>query len=309
MSVYAPHSQLTHSSKPDAPRGGGLTNVAADKQANDGAWLRHALYLIRLQLNSSVSWQHASMNGKQVLILIAGLGALIVAVLYMGLEPGNLVALAVVTVFSTWRNRKHRARETAFWTIVWQLRQSSVEDRAQMLAALEPAKLRDEVEAILSRDGTNESQGDVERFPFPFGLRRFATRTYWVMWALGLAMLAASAFVPAPLWLRCVPLVIAACCAYGAWLAGERERSYDSVIEVTPFRVSELFPDGRVHTVLLGRYLELHHEPKHKRLRLTAGSEDSGIALDYRRMGFGRLVDLVVQYGEFQATDSDSPAS
>jgi hypothetical protein len=249
------------------------------------------------------------MTGKQVLILIAGIGALIVAALYMGLEPSNLLVLALINGLATWRNRRNRAREMAFWTIVWQLRQSSVEERGRMLAALEPATLREEVRAILSRDGSNESAGDVERFPFPLGLRRFATRTYWIMWALGLGMLATSAFVPAPLWLRCLPLAVAACCAYGAWSASVRERSYDSVIEVTPFRVSELFPDGRTYTVLFSRYLELHHEPQRKQLRLTAGSEDPGIPLDYRRMGFERLVDLVMQYGEFRAADPNSPSS
>jgi hypothetical protein len=49
-------------------------------------------YLARLQLNSGVSWQHTSMNGKKVIFGIGFLGVLLVAALYLGLNPGNLAA-------------------------------------------------------------------------------------------------------------------------------------------------------------------------------------------------------------------------
>jgi hypothetical protein len=175
-----------------------------------------------------------------------------------------------------------------------------------MLGELEPLKLRKRVAAILDQDGTNEVVGDVEQFPFPRGLRRLAARAYWGAWVLAFTMLMVAAFAAAPLWLRCLPIVVAASAAYGAWLASCRERSYDSVIEITPFRVSELFPDGRMRTVLFNRYLELHHEPQLKRLRLTPNPEDPGIILDFRRMGFDRMVDRIIEYGQFQPDSSPS---
>lgn len=250
------------------------------------------------------------MNGKRVILGIGSIGVLLVAALYLGLNPGNLAGLAVGAAVSTWRNRKQRTRDHAFWSIVWQLRQATVSDRQRMLEELEPDKLRKRVAAILDQDGSNDADGDVEQFPFPHGLRRLATRAYWTAWGIALVMLLVAAFVPAPLWLRCLPVIVAASAAYGAWLASRRERSYESVIEITPFRVSELFPDGRARTVLFNRYLELHHEPALKRLRLTSHPEDPGIILDFRRMGFDRMVDLVVEYGQFRKDDSTSlPAS
>jgi hypothetical protein len=225
------------------------------------------------------------------------------------LEPSQLALFAVVGAISTWRNRRQREREIAFWSVVWQLRQASAGDRARMLAELEPEHLRTKVEAILSHDGSNEAVGDVEQFPYPLGLRRLANRAYWFMWALAVSMLITAAAIPAPVWLRCIPLVVAGCGAYAAWSASQRERSFASVIEVTPFRVSELFPDGRVRTVLFSWYLELHHEAQHQRLRLTPKRDEPGIILDCRRMGFDRLVELVVRYGDFRPVPSDSSAS
>lgn len=128
------------------------------------------------------------------------------------------------------------------------------------------------------------------------------------MWVIALTMLAIAALVPAPLWLRCLPVAVAACCAYGAWSAARSERSYDSLVEITPFRVSELFPDGRMRTVLFNGYLELHHEPKLRQLRLTPNPQDPGIILDFRRMGFDRMVELIVRYGRFRS-DSTTSAS
>lgn len=240
------------------------------------------------------------MNGRKVVLLIGIFGAFLVAVLYLGSGPGDLAVLAIGAAVSTWRNRRRRKDDEAFWSIVWQLRQANTADRARMLADLEPAKLRERIAGILERDGTNEVAGDVEQFPFPRGLQRLATRAYWILWTFALAMILIAAFVPAPLWIRCLPLMAAACCGYGAWSAARRERSYDSIIEVTPFRVTELFPDGRMRTVLLNSYLELHHEPKLKRLRLTPNSREPGIVLDFRRMGFDRMLDLVIRYGQFR---------
>ena len=196
------------------------------------------------------------MNAKKLILSIGFFGAIVVAVLYLGLNPGNLAALAIGAAVSTWRNRKRRKEDGAFWSIVWQLRQASTADRARMLAELEPAKLRNRVAEILDQDGTNDIVGDVEQFPFPRGLHRLAARAYWGAWAVALIMLAVAALVPAPLWLRCLPVLVAASAAYGAWLAARRERTYESVIEITPFRVTELFPDGSMRTVLFSRYLE-----------------------------------------------------
>ena len=56
------------------------------------------------------------MNGKKVVLAIGFFGALLVAALYLGLNPGNLAALAIGGAVPTWRNRKRKKRDSAFWS-------------------------------------------------------------------------------------------------------------------------------------------------------------------------------------------------
>jgi hypothetical protein len=238
------------------------------------------------------------MKRKLAIAIAIGLSAtMFVLGLYIAHTPGNIAVVIVVVSLSTWRDRKQRT----LWATVWRLRQASIEDRSSMLATLEPPKLREKVRAILAQDGSNQAERDIERFPFPLGLRRLATRAYWTTWALGLVVLATISTVPDTLpGLRYFLFAILILCVYAAWRTLQRERSYDTVIEVTPFRVSELLPDGRTRTLLLRGSLVLHHEPKRKRLRVSPNEHDPGIVLDFRLMGFDRLVDLIVAYGGFR---------
>src|SRR5262245_6482945 len=70
--------------------------------------------------------ERASMTGKKLIAYIGVFGGLLVAVLYLGMEPSNLAALAAGGAISAWRNRRQRAKDSAFWGIVWQLRQANV---------------------------------------------------------------------------------------------------------------------------------------------------------------------------------------
>jgi hypothetical protein len=103
-------------------------------------------------------------DGKRIVITLGVLGAVIVAAVYLSTGPANLIGLALGTGISAWRNRKQRARDSAFWSIVWQMRQSSVEDRARLLAALDPARLRD----IMRVTGRGEVEPRrIRRVPIP----------------------------------------------------------------------------------------------------------------------------------------------
>lgn len=239
---------------------------------------------------------------KKLAIAIAfGLGATMFGLgLYIAHTPGNIAIVIVAVTLSTWRARRRRT----LWATVWRLRQASIHDRGSMLATLEPPKLREQVRAILAQDGSNQAERDIERFPFPLGLRRLATRAYWTTWVLGLVVMATISTVPDTLpGLRYFLFAILAFCVYAAWRTLQNERSYDTVIEVTPFRVSELFPDGRTRTLSFHGQLVLHHEPKRRRLRIAPNERDSGIVLDFRLMGFDRLVDLIVSYGGFRGQE------
>jgi hypothetical protein len=130
-------------------------------------------------------------------------------------------------------------------------------------------------------------------------LRRQATLLYWMMWAIALGLLAASALSSASVLFRILGVTLAAICALVARWASKREVLLQSVLEITPFRISELLPDGMIRTLSWNNYLELRNEPARSRFVLTAGRTDEGIPLDYRRMGFTRLVDRVRTYGKF----------
>ena len=91
-----------------------------------------------------------------------------------------------------------------------------------------------------------------------------------------------------------------------AWWSSRRQRTFASVIEITPFRLTERAADGTSRTLLFNRYLELHNEPRRQRAILTAGGPDGAILLDYRRMAFNRLASLVMQYGGFQPDESEA---
>ena len=172
--------------------------------------------------------------------------------------------------------------------------------------------LADRSEAIarvIQNDGAEEQDGDVERFPYPDGLRRFVLRRYWTLWGLAALLLLLSGFSAMWMPLRIGGAVLAGVFGALAWRASREERALESVIEVTPFRVSECFPDGMRRTLSLGGSLVLRNEPERQRVMLASVNEDLGIPLDYRRMGFARLYDLVRRYGGFEQSDALPPAS
>jgi len=234
--------------------------------------------------------------------------SLIVGVLYSavliggflaGVEPLVLGLFIVSAAYSTWRSRRRRTETQTFWNVVWKLRHAGADERAQLIEALEPVTLRTQVERVLARDGSDERSGDIEQFPFPLSLRRQATVLYWMMWAVALGLLVASALSTESLFSRILGVALAGICALVARWASKREVLLQSVLEITPFRISELLPDGVIRTLSWNNYLELRNEPARSRFVISAGQRDEGIPLDYRRMGFTRLVDRVRTYGKF----------
>jgi hypothetical protein len=241
----------------------------------------------------------------QRLILVCALvGAVALFAYSIGVSKTNLAFFVLYSAFSTWRGRKQRRETAAFWAIVWEVRMASQPQRAEMLASLEPAKLRDAVAAILAKDGSEIQNGDVERFPFPDGLVRLYRRRYWIFWSLTVVVLLLASFVETEFFVRVVALVVAGMCAYGAWTSERKEQFVQTILEVTPFRISETYPSGLTRTISWSRALELRDEPGNSRWLLGAShDEGENIVLDYRRMGFARLLELVIQYGRFRPVD------
>jgi hypothetical protein len=250
-----------------------------------------------------------SERSRQVLLIVAAVGAIATLTFIANLAPSALVVLAASTAFSNWRARRVRRKAAAFWALVWQVRGTDAADRPQMLAEIAPAELRRRIEQIVARDGIEERDGDVERFPFPLGLRRRIARRYWTCWSIAVASLIGAAATVANTPLTVAAICLAVLAGIGAWRASRQEAVLEPIIEITPSRISELRPDGGKRTLLWNRDLELFLNAKAAYGTLRERASNIEIQLDYRRLGISRLLDLVVRYGQFAEVESLPPAS
>src|SRR5262249_8497765 len=136
--------------------------------------------------------------------------------------------------------------------------------------------------------------------PFPRSLQRAQRIIWWTAWGLGVAVLIVAALSNAALGVRVIAAAVGAGCAVMLWWLSRRQSAFATIIEGSPFRISEIAPDGSPRSLRFNRYPELPHEPKQSRFRLSPGRNEFGIVLDYRRMGFDRLVERVIEYGGFR---------
>lgn len=215
-----------------------------------------------------------------------------------------VVVVLVRVVLGTYRAREGR---NALSQILATLRSQDRAGRQAILDRIPSPRLRAYLEEVLRNEGSEEREGDVEHFPYPRSMQRRWARAYWLATLAGAAALlwAAIAAKAATLW-RVVAITFGALAVMGAWLSSKRQRALASVIEITPFRLTERAADGTSRTLLFNRYLELHNEPRRQRAILTAGGPHGAILLDYRRMAFNRLASLIMQYGGFQPDDSEA---
>jgi len=221
--------------------------------------------------------------------------------------PFQLVLMVVVLVrvlLGTYRAREGR---NALSQILATLRSQDRAGRQAILDRIPSPRLRSYLEEVLRNEGSEGREGDVEHFPYPRSMQRRWARSYWLATIAGTAALlwAAIAAKAVPLW-RLIAIVFGAFAVAIAWWSSKRQRTFASVIEVTPFRLTERAADGTSRTLLFNRYLELHNEPRRQRAILTAGGPDGAILLDYRRMAFNRLAALVMRYGGFQPDESEA---
>jgi len=212
-----------------------------------------------------------------------------------------LVVIAFRDAPAAYRSRQDRK---ALALLIDMLRSQQSIVRESMLGQIQSPQLVGYIREVLAADGSEEREGDVERFPFPGSLRRRVEIGYWLLWLVSAAVLSFAAFTEMTAASRIVALVIAAAAGATAYYMIQVQRRFATIIEVTPFRVSEIWGDGTKRTVLFNRYLELHHEPRRRRLRLSPGDSQFGIGLDYRRLAFNRLLQLVIEYGGFQVGES-----
>jgi hypothetical protein len=196
------------------------------------------------------------------------------------------------------------------------MQEARVRRRVAYLRALDPAdaearlnrmwsaSARRALSELLRDEGAIESDGAAERFPFPRSVRRDASILFWVLAAAAVSAFAALALVSQlRQWIGWVVWIAGAALAVGAGWARRESRALTSVLEVSRFGVTEIADDGTRRALRWTQPLLLRNRPKKRRLDLySTARPDSPISLDYRRLGFERLLRSIVEYGGFRPT-------
>jgi hypothetical protein len=248
------------------------------------------------------------MDEVRSFIISLGLVSLAGIALHRAVGPAadpfaGLAVFVIVRVgWSTYHKRKADIRRA-----IAELRTYEAADRQRILEAVESEDLRQRLRSELGRDGSETRDGLTEVFPFPEALRRRATRRYWRDWATSAAALLIAALVPAldPIWRE---LWLAAGIVL-LWRARRFNRWYQavaSVIEVNPFRIAHVWPDGARQTISFADGAVCEDVPADQLFVVRSGSV--AIPVSYHLMGFNRIAQLVEEYGAAIPTDSP-PAS
>jgi hypothetical protein len=246
-----------------------------------------------VQVNWGVSRQRTlfDMSDRRLALLLAFLTILSGTALYRLIGPvaggGTLAALSAL--FSTYRARRARLRHE----LLAELRAQSAADRASGLDAVPDLALRAQLATDLVQEGSVEYEGDITRFPFPASFQRWATRRYWNSWLLSTAFLALAAAFPnlSNPW-RSFWLVLGLLSATRVWRASQMQSALATILEVGPFSVSEVWPNGGRRTVVIGRHASLMTDSDGN---LTLTNTASGVAINISkyRLAFADLATLL----------------
>jgi hypothetical protein len=196
------------------------------------------------------------------------------------------------------------------------VQEARVRRRVAYLRALDPAdaearlnrmwsdSARRALTGLLRDEGAIESDGATERFPFPRSVRRDASILFWVLATAAVSAFAVLTFASQVRdWIGWAAWLAGAALALGAGWARREARALASVLEVSRFGVTEIADDGTRRALRWTQPLLLRNRPKKRRLDLySAARPDSVISLDYRRLGFERLLRSIVEYGGFRPT-------
>ena len=213
----------------------------------------------------------------------------------IGAKAEPIAGIALYTLaLSAWRARKRRLDDVR--RAVIDLRQHEAVDRRAILAGLETGDFRSSVERELEREGTETSDGLTEVFPLPGGFRRRAMLQYWRSWAYSAAALLVAAFVPDldPRW-RGVWLGLGLAFAYRAWRKTRLRVIAESVIELNPFRIAYIQPDGVRLSISFADGAHCEDVPEDRMFVVRSG--DMMVPVSYSLVGFNRIAKLVEDYG------------
>lgn len=168
---------------------------------------------------------------------------------------------------------------------------------------------RSELSQLLEEEDAVEQTEFVERFPFTRSASRQASARFWVFIVVAAASLASLAIVSRmAAWIGWACWLSTTAFLAAAGQARQSSRELESVLEVSKFGLSEIRTNGDRRMRIWTRPLFFVNYPGKHRIEL---SDKAGkmIPIDYRRLGFARVVRLIVELGNFRRGNSedDSP--
>jgi uncharacterized membrane protein YhaH (DUF805 family) len=249
-------------------------------------------------------------NERTQLILSLALGAAIFTAMNYDTSQVWLVILAgylFVVVVSYVR------RALAVRRMVRALRRLDPAFRRQVVNSINSESVRDYYDQRLRLEGDADVAGVVERYPFAPSDRSEQTRWYWtLMLVAGLALASPILWPHMAVWQRAIALTVVLICLGLLAMNRRRMRRLDTVLEVSPYGLAEIHPDGTRRVLTFNQPLACRVNRWRSRVEVApvGGRQSDRIFVDFDRVGFNRLFMAVLLLGKFiQPKTSEAAAS
>jgi hypothetical protein len=223
-----------------------------------------------------------------------------------------LIGLLVLDAATRWLDERRTIRH---------LNRLDPERRRAIVKNIRPYIDRTYYDQRLRHEGEPEVGGAVERYPFSPRERREQAFLYWaIVLIASLVLLVLMIVSHASIMERGVSAVVVTACVAALWFLRNKGERLETILEVSPFGITEVHADGSRRHVSWDAALQLRVNGRRSRVELAPlGTNRDFIALDFDRLGFNRLMEHVIEYGGFRpalqgaqqaasTTSADSPA-
>jgi hypothetical protein len=173
-------------------------------------------------------------------------------------------------------------------------------ERSEQLDRLWLSVARNYLRERLEGEAEVEVSGPVERYPFPHMDRHFTSRVFWGIAVLGVAVVApATGLFASPPWWPYLAIPTLAVSIVALFVLRRWERHLATTLELSPFGLAEVHPNGDRRSIPFNQPLVLQNRPWRRRLELRPATSSEYIAIDYGRVAVLRLVKLLSEYAGF----------
>jgi hypothetical protein len=189
-------------------------------------------------------------------------------------------------------------------------RSLSREEQQQFLQTVWPSVLRSEYLRLVDMEETYTTDGQTVSFPFPQAERRLHRRLTLLSGTLVVGLLILStAFRDFPLWIRAVPLVVAAIALWPtAWLVG-RLSLLETTFRVTPFHVEMVGPGRPSRRIRYGQPLVILNPAARGFFEIHAIEQGTVLRLHHARLGALYAYNLIKDYAGLEPLPEEPPAA